>query len=102
MNLNKSGSSNITREEIFAIANEAGNEIELYENLISFPIKSASVDNDFEGGLVDSKTLQLVNEGVLLRRGKISQNEPGFDRDSFTIAGLPVAEEILFLWWHFA
>ncbi|HEV8083821.1 MAG TPA: hypothetical protein VGP55_11490 [Chitinophagaceae bacterium] len=61
----------------------------IYENPISYPVKTAQVEYDFQGGLIDSKTLQFVKEAVLMRHNKISQAMPEWNYNSLEISRLP-------------
>ncbi len=64
-----------------------GYEISVYQNPISYPVEIVATGNDFQGGLVDNTTRQLVAEAVLLRHGRASQCMPFQNHDDTT--GLP-------------
>ncbi len=67
-------------------------EIVIYENPISYPVKNATAGYDFEGGLIDSTTMQLVQEAVLIRHNKLAQVMPEWNYDSIVLNKLPKIE----------
>jgi hypothetical protein len=83
-----------TIQEIEAIVNDIGGEVTIHENPVSFPVKDAKVGYDFQGGLIDVKTLQLIKEAVLIRNNKISQEMPEWDFSSNKITTLPEIDGI--------
>lgn len=75
--------------EIDEFAGSAGAEIKLFENLISYPVENATSGYDFQGGLIDSKTCNLVKEAVLIRHNQYSQHMPAWNYNNIELAKLP-------------
>jgi Glycosyltransferase 61 len=77
--LNRKFNNQKENHEIERIVSSKSGEITIYENLISYPVEDEGVEFDFKGGLVDSKTTELVAETVLIRHNKLSQVKPDFN-----------------------
>jgi Glycosyltransferase 61 len=76
-------------EGIASIANSKSDEILIYNNLVSYPVSNAADGYDFKGGLIDCKTLELVEEAVLIRHNKLSQVKPDCEYNNFELNNLP-------------
>jgi hypothetical protein len=77
LNLKKKRSADLKElQQIKDLVATASGQISIYRDLISFPVTIARAGYDFEGGLVDSKSLQLVNQGILNRSNKAAQTIP--------------------------
>ncbi len=79
-------------EEIEKLVASNDAEVVIYENPVSYPVETAQVDYNFQGGLIDSKTLQLIKEATLLRHNRICQAMPEWNYDSLEISRLPKIE----------
>jgi hypothetical protein len=77
-------------QAIEAIAVSKNREIEICENPVSYPVKLAEVPGyDFQGGLINSSTLQLVEQAILIRHNKDAQAPSQLNLDNSSIsAGL--------------
>jgi Glycosyltransferase 61 len=80
--LNRKFNNQKENHEIERIVSSKSGDITMYENLISYPVQNEGVEFDFKGGLIDSKTLELVAEAVLIRHNKPSQVKPDFNYSS--------------------
>jgi capsular polysaccharide biosynthesis protein len=74
---------------IEAVVKDCGEQIMICENPICYPLANAAAGYDFEGGLIDGKTLQLVEEAVLIRHNKLSQVMPECNYKNIEIDKLP-------------
>lgn len=54
----------------------SGGELQLFENVISFPVTDTASGYGYYGGLVDPSSLQLIEEAILLRNDKLCQQLP--------------------------
>jgi Glycosyltransferase 61 len=83
--------------DIQSVLIDCDSEITICENLICTPLVNATTGYDFEGGLIDSKTLQLVQETILIRHNKLSQEMPPINCSPIQIDNLPKLTGTFFL-----
>lgn len=83
-------------DELNDITKALGKEVIIFENPVSYPVTNAQSGYDFQGGLVDPKTLQLIPEAIHFRHGKPAQTLPHFNSGDAELKN-PIKMEGLFL-----
>jgi Glycosyltransferase 61 len=70
--------------------------ISLHTDVVSYPVSVTKGEYDFSGGLIDSKTSKLIDEAILIRYDKRSQEMPPWKANKQELQQLPVIEEVVF------
>lgn len=76
-------------EGINVLENINNTDVVIRHDVIAYPVSDAKSGYDFEGGLMDCKTIQLIEEAILIRHNKPSQEIPSWNYNAADTNKLP-------------